>query len=127
MRSIFAILLGCLLLLVLARPVVPHLLFQLNKGQIQSSFCEQRDLPRSCCKGSCFLRKQLLRDDPSQSHGIATEATSVGLEEWLPGTLNWTVSEVVMRLEPVVPADEVAMPETFAELPTPPPWKSLIA
>ena len=127
MRRHVAILLSFVLLLVLARPVMPHLLFQLNRGQIQSSLCEQRDNVRNCCKGSCFLRKQLRQADPAQSQGIATLATSVGLEQWMPVSLEFELEGNLVHLQPALPGDEALIDESYTELPTPPPWKPLLA
>ena len=58
-----AIFLVILYLVVLFRPGLPRLLFEMNKSYIQSDLCEQRAVKGNCCKGSCFMRKNLVQDE----------------------------------------------------------------
>ncbi len=40
-------------------PIVPFIDFVLNKEYIVKNLCENRNKPKSCCKGKCYLVKQL--------------------------------------------------------------------
>ncbi len=47
--------------------------YELNKDYIARNICENRNKPRSCCKGKCFLKKQMAKADkeenlPGNSH-----------------------------------------------------------
>jgi hypothetical protein len=35
--------------------------YDLNKDYIARNLCENRDKPKSCCQGKCFLKKQLAK------------------------------------------------------------------
>jgi len=55
--------LSSLLLLVLTAyliiPVLPIVDYLINKDYIAKNLCENRNKPKSCCKGKCYLVKQL--------------------------------------------------------------------
>jgi hypothetical protein len=40
--------------------------YEMNKDYIAASLCENRAKPACCCKGKCFLRKQLVADENQQ-------------------------------------------------------------
>ena len=40
--------------------------FKVNQKAIAASLCENRNKPRSCCHGKCYLTKQLNKDERSQ-------------------------------------------------------------
>ncbi len=40
--------------------------FELNREYIAKNLCENREKPRSCCKGKCFLKKQLAKTDKEE-------------------------------------------------------------
>jgi hypothetical protein len=44
--------------------------YQLNKNYIASSLCVNRSKPMSCCKGKCFLRKQMQKDEETGKNGV---------------------------------------------------------
>lgn len=50
--------------------VIVVLDFQLNKNYVASALCVNRDKPRSCCHGKCFLKKQLQKEDEQGKPGI---------------------------------------------------------
>ncbi len=53
---------GFLLLVIvsyLAIPIVPIIEFMVYNDYIAKNLCENRDKPKSCCKGKCYLVKQL--------------------------------------------------------------------
>jgi len=41
--------------------------FKVNQKAIAASLCENRNKPRSCCHGKCYLDKQLNKDEDSQN------------------------------------------------------------
>lgn len=49
--------------------VIVLLDFRLNKNYIAASLCVNRDKPRSCCHGKCFLKKQLQKEDDQGKNG----------------------------------------------------------
>jgi len=40
--------------------------FKVNQKAIAATLCENRNKPRSCCHGKCYLTKQLNKDEKSQ-------------------------------------------------------------
>jgi hypothetical protein len=40
--------------------------YQLNKDYIAKNLCENRNKPKCCCCGKCFLKKQLDKNDKEQ-------------------------------------------------------------
>jgi len=40
--------------------------YQLNKDYIAKNLCENRNKPKCCCCGKCFLKKQLAKSDKEQ-------------------------------------------------------------
>jgi len=42
--------------------------YNLNKNFIATSLCENRDKPKCCCQGKCYLKKQLQKDEPGKKH-----------------------------------------------------------
>lgn len=111
----------------IGRPLLPHLLFQLNKSHIQSSLCEQRDDVRNCCKGSCFLRKQLRQADRDTGRGIAPIAGAAAMEQWMPEETDLSCNLESSLLTPALPGDEACTDESYSEQPNPPPWKPVLA
>ncbi|HTQ65311.1 MAG TPA: hypothetical protein VMI12_10955 [Puia sp.] len=41
--------------------------YNLNKEFIASTLCENRDRPACCCKGKCFLKKQLQKGETDKN------------------------------------------------------------
>ena len=41
------------------RPMMPYIQYAVFKDYIVKNLCEQKDEPKSCCQGSCYLEKQL--------------------------------------------------------------------
>lgn len=41
--------------------------FAMNRNYIAANLCENRSKPRSCCKGSCVLKKELQKSDTEQN------------------------------------------------------------
>lgn len=42
--------------------------FAVNRNYIAANLCENRTKPRSCCKGSCVLKKELQKSDAEQNN-----------------------------------------------------------
>jgi len=47
--------------------------YEWNKSYISKVLCEKKDVPDSCCKGKCFLKKQM---DKQEELPNTTNATS---------------------------------------------------
>jgi hypothetical protein len=41
--------------------------FRMNQKKIAANLCENRFKPKSCCHGTCYLNKQLDKDEKSQN------------------------------------------------------------
>jgi hypothetical protein len=50
--------------------------FRLNQKAIAATKCINRAKPRSCCKGSCYLTRQLAQDEQSQNTPLNNNAGS---------------------------------------------------
>ena len=59
-----------LAVLMVIRPVVPILEYAINYDYISKVLCENKQNPKSCCKGKCHLGKQLKNvfDDSANSN-----------------------------------------------------------
>jgi len=60
-----AILYLLLLVLTLLRPALPFIEYSLRKDYIAKYLCENRNKPNCCCKGKCYLRKQIAKHTES--------------------------------------------------------------
>ncbi len=40
--------------------------FEINKNYIAANLCVKRETPKSCCRGKCYLKKQLAKDNDQQ-------------------------------------------------------------
>lgn len=66
MRRLGSISLLLVFALTMIQPIIPHVLFQSNRGYIGKQLCEQRAVSGSKCNGSCYLSKQLKADQGDQ-------------------------------------------------------------
>lgn len=41
--------------------------YELNKDYIEKNLCENRNKPKCCCHGKCYLKKQLEKNDSEQN------------------------------------------------------------
>ncbi len=48
-----------ILVFYLLRPVLPYIEYAVNKDFIAKNLCVNRDKPKSCCQGKCYLQKQV--------------------------------------------------------------------
>lgn len=62
-RRIFGILLILVSLFSTAGKLAVFTYYQLNKDYIAANLCVKKDVPDSCCKGSCFLEDSLQKVD----------------------------------------------------------------
>lgn len=42
--------------------------YSVNKNFIASTLCENRNKPASCCRGKCFLKKQLQKEESDKNN-----------------------------------------------------------
>ena len=56
---IYAYLHLVILILYLLRPAMPYIDYAINKDYIAKYLCINRADPHSCCKGKCYLEKQI--------------------------------------------------------------------
>jgi hypothetical protein len=67
MKFISTILLLAAMVAQMSSRFVVLLDFELNKDYIAKNLCENRDKPKSCCKGKCYLKKQLAKTDKEEN------------------------------------------------------------
>ncbi|HLK27678.1 MAG TPA: hypothetical protein VKT28_03800 [Puia sp.] len=46
--------------------------YNINQNYISSTLCENRNKPACCCRGKCFLKKQLQKDEGSDKNKSAS-------------------------------------------------------
>lgn len=61
------IILFLLILLQAANTTLSVLFFQINRNYIANTLCVNRNNLRSCCRGKCYLRKQLEAENSAKS------------------------------------------------------------
>jgi hypothetical protein len=44
--------------------------YNINQNYIASTLCENRDKPACCCRGKCFLKKQMQKDEDSGKNNV---------------------------------------------------------
>lgn len=67
MRVFSAIILILALCIQLFTRFLVELQYDLNKNYIAKHLCEDRGNPMSCCRGKCFLKKQLANNDKAEN------------------------------------------------------------
>ena len=50
--------------------------YSLNKNFIASALCENRNKPMICCKGKCYLKKQLQKDEAAKNKPASGKETA---------------------------------------------------
>ncbi len=48
-----------------------------NKTYIASQLCVNKDKPKSCCEGTCYLNKQLKKAEEAQDHKLPAYLKSI--------------------------------------------------
>ncbi len=56
---VYAILHLIILVFYICRPVIPYIQYAVFKDYIAKKLCVNKDKPKSCCQGKCYLEKQL--------------------------------------------------------------------
>jgi len=53
--------------------------YEWNKSYISKVLCEKKDVPGSCCKGKCFLKKQMDKQEelPNTTNATSKEQKSI--------------------------------------------------
>lgn len=53
--------------------------YEWNKTYISKVLCEKKDIPDSCCKGKCFLKKQVNKQEelPNTANNTSKEQKSI--------------------------------------------------
>lgn len=53
--------------------------YEWNKTYISKTLCEKKDIPDSCCKGKCFLKKQVEKQEelPNTTNNTSKEQKSI--------------------------------------------------
>ena len=62
-NRVIALLHLAVLLVFLAKPILPYIEYAIFKEYIAKNLCENRDKPKSCCAGKCFLKKELKKNN----------------------------------------------------------------
>jgi hypothetical protein len=47
--------------------------YSLNKNFIAAELCENRNMPKSCCQGKCFLKKQLQKEESAKNTSTSSK------------------------------------------------------
>jgi hypothetical protein len=56
---VYAILHLIILVFYISRPVIPYIQYAVFKDYIAKNLCVNKDKPKSCCQGKCYLEKQI--------------------------------------------------------------------
>lgn len=74
MRIFWSIVLLSQILLITCREGTFYLVFKINQDYIAENLCEKRFEPKSCCEGSCTLRKVIVESheepDPKDNQAV---------------------------------------------------------
>jgi len=57
--------------------------YELNRNYIANTLCENKDKLNSCCKGKCFIKKKMAKEDSQEKSGMSKEKfeTTLFLED----------------------------------------------
>ena len=56
---VYAILHLIIMVFYICRPVMPYIQYAVFKDYIAKNLCVNKDKPKSCCQGKCYLEKQI--------------------------------------------------------------------
>jgi hypothetical protein len=71
MKQIVSILLAILILLQSFSKVWIYVSFKISQDRIAQTLCVQRGIKNNCCKGKCYLKKQLKNTDEQQQKQLS--------------------------------------------------------
>lgn len=124
MRRSVTIFLGIIYLLVMMRPILPRLLFSMNRAYIESSLCMQRDNKANTCKGACMMRKNLQQEQQGSQQLPTLLIEEVELSQLIPVMLQGPSSAVTASTETTPLQDHFGRDQHAPDSPVPPPWSS---
>lgn len=62
-------------------PALPVIDYLINKNYIAKNLCVNRDKPKSCCKGKCFMVKQLQKTNKNSENDTKNTNKRIQLKE----------------------------------------------
>jgi hypothetical protein len=83
---VYAILHLIILVFYIGRPLIPFIQYAAFKDYIASNLCVNKDIPKSCCKGKCYLEKQLKKsteNNDTEEKGTNKKITNKEVKEFL--------------------------------------------
>jgi len=54
--------------------------YSINKSYIAAELCEKRNIPKSCCQGKCYLKKQLQKDEDGKNASSTARADEISIQ-----------------------------------------------
>lgn len=88
---IFATLHLILMVFYTFRPILPYIEYAIFKDYIAKNLCVNRDKPKSCCQGKCYLEKQIKKNaEPSDTEETNSRRKILGqdIKEFLISTVS---------------------------------------
>lgn len=78
-RFIVSVTLFCSFILQISANLLLWTHYEWNKTYISKVLCENKDIPDSCCKGKCFLKKQVSKQEelPNTANNTSKEQKSI--------------------------------------------------
>jgi hypothetical protein len=75
-RKVLSISLSFIILLQCSMKLIIVAQFESNRKYISQNLCENRNKPKSNCRGKCYLKKQLKKEDKNESANNLLKAKS---------------------------------------------------
>ena len=109
--------------LLLIKPFNPFIEYTLNQKYIAEVLCINKDKPQLDCQGTCYLNKQLQKENTPEQNSVPMAQQRIKLDKMPPAV---TVSFVPNQLHArnIWCRSEAAsfnFSQYFSEIPTPPP------
>ena len=79
--KVFAIFQLVILVFYLLRPVLPYIEYALNKDFIAKNLCVNKEKPKSCCHGKCYLEKQVKKSSETNDDNEKNSNKKIQNEE----------------------------------------------
>ncbi len=79
----------------LIQPVIPVIDYLINKDYIAKNLCVNKDKPKSCCKGKCYLIKQLKKNNSETGDSKKDIPRRVQLKEFNDFILNNSIESTI--------------------------------
>ncbi len=71
--------------------------YEINKDYIARNLCVNRAVPGSCCKGKCYLHKELAADEQQNSPAKSAIARDIQLQLFFDD-----FAEIIFKAEPII-------------------------